>query len=157
MEHLSYRAGLGLAFPSSGGLQAPDVYVSVQSVDGLESGLYHYHPLAHALDLLREGAYAARMRELALGQPWVETASAVFVISGCYERLRWKYGERAYRFMCVDAGALAQNLQLAAEGLGLGACAIAGFADDGVERMFEIDGREEMVLLLVCLGAPPRT
>jgi SagB-type dehydrogenase family enzyme len=143
-------------FPSSGGLQAPEVYVSIQSVEGLESGLYHYHPLAHSLDLLRDGAYGTRLRELALGQPWVEAASVVLVISGCYERLRWKYGERAYRFICVDAGALAQNVQLAAEGLGLGACAIAGFADDAVERLFGIDGREEMVLLLVCLGATPR-
>jgi SagB-type dehydrogenase family enzyme len=140
-------------FPSSGGLQAPEVYLSVQSVSGLEAGLYHYHPLAHALDLLREGAYGETLRELSLGQPWLESASVVVAISGCYERLRWKYGERAYRFMCVDAGSVAQNVQLAAEGLGLGACAIAGFADDAVERLFEIDGREEMVLLLVCVGA----
>jgi SagB-type dehydrogenase family enzyme len=140
-------------FPSSGGLQAPELYLSVQSVRGLETGLYHYRPLAHALDLLREGAHGETLREVSLGQPWLETAAVVVVISGCYERLRWKYGERAYRFMCVDAGSVAQNVQLAAEGLGLGACAIAGFADDAVERLFEIDGREEMVLLLVCLGA----
>lgn len=141
-------------FPSSGGLQAPEVYLSIQRVDGVRSGLYHYHPLRHALDLLSEGAYGRALRELSLGQPWLETAPVVVAISGYYERLRWKYGERAYRFMCVDAGSLAQNLHLVAEGLGLGACAIAGFADDAVERLFQIDGREEMVLLLVCLGVP---
>ena len=141
-------------FPSSGGLQAPEVYLSIQRVDGVASGLYHYHPQQHALDLLREGEYGQRLRELSLGQPWLETAAVVVAISGYYERLRWKYGERAYRFMCVDAGFLAQNLHLVAEGLGLGACAIAGFADDAVERLYQIDGRDEMVLLLVCLGVP---
>ena len=139
-------------FPSSGGLQAPELYLSAQAVDPLASGLYHYDPLRHELGLLRTGTFGSTLSSLALGQPWVASAAVVFVISGSYERLRWKYGERAYRFMCVDAGLVAQNLHLVAEALGLGACAIAGFADDAVERLLAIDGQDEMALLLVCSG-----
>lgn len=140
------------AFPSSGGLQAPELYLSVQAVDALTPGLYHYDPIRHEVGLLRAGAFGSTLSSLALGQPWVASAAVVFVISGSYERLRWKYGERAYRFMCVDAGLVAQNIHLVAEALGLGACAIAGFADDAVERLLAIDGQDEMALLLVCAG-----
>src|SRR5262249_49573200 len=96
------------------------------------------------------------LRSLALGQPWVEGAAVVFIISGSYERLRWKYAERAYRFMCIDAGLVAQNVHLLAEGLGLGACAIAGFADDAVQRLLAIDGQDEMALVLICVGVKAR-
>ena len=156
MEAYGYSRIPLRTFPSSGGLQAPEVYISAQSVESVRSGIYYYDPIRHELALLREGAFGATLRSLALGQPWVESASVVFIISGSYERLRWKYGERGYRFMCIDAGLVAQNLHLVAEGLGLGACAIAGFADDAVERLLTIDGQDEMVLLLLCVGATDR-
>ena len=72
--------------------------------------------------------------------------------AGNHERLRWKYGERAYRFLCIDAGVLPEDLLLTAEALGLGACAISGFADDLVEELLEINGRDEIALLLVTVG-----
>jgi len=152
MEAYGYSRLPLRTFPSSGGLQAPELYLSAQAVDLLESGLYHYDPIRHQLELIRRGAFGSTLSSLALGQPWVERAAVVFIMSGSYERLRWKYGERAYRFMCVDSGLLAQNLHLVAESLELGACAIAGFADDAVERLLAIDGQDEMALLLVCAG-----
>lgn len=143
------------SFPSSGGLQAPEVYLSVQRVKDLLPGLYHYQPIDHVLELLKEGSYGETLRNLALGQPFVETASVVFVLTGYYDRLRWKYGERSYRYMCIDTGFLGQNLYLAAEAMGLGACAIAGFIDDAAEKFLDVDGKSEIVLLLVALGTLP--
>ena len=74
------------------------------------------------------------------------------MLTGYYDRLRWKYGERAYRYMCMDTGFLAENLYLAAEAMGLGACAIAGFIDDAVEKLLGVDGKSEVVLLLATVG-----
>jgi SagB-type dehydrogenase family enzyme len=139
-------------FPSAGGLQSPEVYLSVQAVTGVPSGLYHYHLVDHALECLSPGDHSLTLSTLALGQPYLDAAAVVILISGYYERVRWKYGERAYRYMCMDAGFLAENLYLAAEALELGACAIAGFVDDAVERFLGIDGQDEMALLLVSVG-----
>jgi SagB-type dehydrogenase family enzyme len=77
-----------------------------------------------------------------LEQPFVERAAAIILITGCFDRLRWKYGERAYRYMCMDIGYLGQNIYLVGEALNLGACAIAGFMDDAVEQFLGVDGRE---------------
>jgi SagB-type dehydrogenase family enzyme len=142
------------SFPSCGGLQAPEVYISIQAVEGVPSGLYHYQPLRHALELMRTGNHGPTIGAIALGQPYVETAAGVFLISGYFERMRWKYGERAYRYMCMDVGFLAENLYLVGEALGLGVCAIAGFIDDAVEQLLGIDGQDELALLLATVGVP---
>lgn len=140
------------SFPSHGGLQAPEVYVSVQAVDSLSAGIYHYHAIDHALESLTLGDHSQKLYNLAFNEQYVERAAVVFLITGYYERLRWKYGERAYRFMCIDAGFLGENLYLVAEALELGACAVSGFAQDGVEELLGIDGKEEIALMLLTIG-----
>jgi SagB-type dehydrogenase family enzyme len=140
------------SFPSHGGLQAPEVYLSVQAVDGLPPGIYHYHVISHALESINPGNHSQRLCALAFNESYVESAAVVFLITGCYERLRWKYGERAYRFMCVDTGFLGENLYLVAEALGLGACAVSGFAQDAVEKLLSIDGKNEVALMLLTVG-----
>jgi SagB-type dehydrogenase family enzyme len=140
------------SFPSHGGLQSPEVYVSVQAVDGLAAGIYHYHAIDNTLESLTLGDHSQKLYSLAFNEQHVERAAVVFLITGYYERLRWKYGERAYRFMCIDAGFLGENLYLLAEALGLGACALSGFAQDGVEELLGIDGKEEIALMLLTVG-----
>ena len=140
-------------FPTHGGLQSPEVYLAVRAVDGLVSGLYHYEPREHTLELLNTGDLADRLRTIAYGEAFVEDAAAVVMVTGVYGRLRWKYGERAYRFLCMDAGFLAENLCLVSEGLGLGACPVSGFAQDAAEELLEVDGKQELALLLLTVGA----
>jgi SagB-type dehydrogenase family enzyme len=141
-------------FPSCGGLQVPEVYLSVQHVDGVPAGLYHYHSIDHALERLRSGDFGTYLRDASLGQPQLETAAIVVLVTGCFDRLRWKYGERGYRYMCIDVGYLGQNLTLVGEAMGLGVCAIAGFMDDTIEQFLAVDGRNEIALLLTTVGVP---
>lgn len=139
-------------FPSHGGLQSPELYVAARAVTGLPPGLYHYHALDHALERFACGDHAARLRQLTFDEEYVESAAAVLLMTGYYERLKWKYGERAYRFMCLDAGFLGQNVYLTAEAMGLGVCALSGFAQDAVEELLKIDGKDEIALLCLTLG-----
>jgi SagB-type dehydrogenase family enzyme len=145
------------AFPSTGGLQSPEVYLSVQAVQDVPTGLYHYHIVDDVLEVMRPGQHGPLLCEIGLQQPYIQTASVVFLITGCFERLRWKYGQRAYKYMCMDAGYLGQNLYLVAHALGLGACAIAGFVDDAIEKLLDVDGSNEMILLLTTVGTVQHT
>jgi SagB-type dehydrogenase family enzyme len=140
-------------FPSHGGLQSSEVYLSIQSISDVPAGLYHYHPAEHVLECLKKGSQAELLSTLAFDERFFETAAVVFLVTGCYERLKWKYGERSYRFICIDAGFVAQNLYLVSQALGLGACAVSGFAQDGIEELFEIDGKNEIAMMLMPLGA----
>lgn len=140
------------SFPSHGGLQSPEVYLSAEAVEGLPAGLYRYRPLGHLLETCAAGSHRAELTAAAFNEAAVANASVVLIITGCYERLQWKYGERSYRFMCIDCGFLAQNVYLVAEALGLGACAISGFIQDSVEEMLRLDSRREIPLMLLTLG-----
>jgi len=141
-------------FPSCGALAAPEVYVFVLTTEDVPSGLYHYHPRDHVLELLREGQYGEALVAIAPGQPGIGNSAAALAITARYDRLRWKYGPRAYRYICMDVGFLGQNLYLSATALGLGCCGIAGFVDDELEALLEIDGEDEMAMLMASVGTP---
>jgi SagB-type dehydrogenase family enzyme len=139
-------------FPSAGGLQAPELYCFARTVESVPPGLYHYHSIDHVLESLGSGDGWTTVCEAVPGQPYIATSAVAFIVTGYYERLRWKYGPRAYRYICMDAGFLAQNLHLAGEALGLGVCAVAGFLDDLLEGLLGINGEDELALLLATVG-----
>ena len=87
-----------------------------------------------------------------VGQEFLRQAPAVFVLTGVFQRARWKYRERHYRYLCWEGGHLAQNLYLAAEAAGLGACMVGAFLDRMLNDLLRIDGRHEAALGLVAVG-----
>jgi SagB-type dehydrogenase family enzyme len=142
--------------PSAGGLYPVETYLSVRAVEGLEAGMYHFRPLSADLEFLKRGDYAGALAHAALGQEMVAHAPVTFVWSAVLERSTWKYRERAYRYIYIDAGHIGQNLYLAAEALGLGSCTIGAFFDEDVNRLIGLDGINETVIYLGCVGWPIR-
>ena len=82
------------------------------------------------------------------------TASVVFVWSAVFERCKWKYGQRAYRYIYLDAGHIAENLALAAVSLNLATCEIGALYDDQVNAIIGIDGTEESTICMAAAGVP---
>lgn len=141
------------AAPSAGGLHAVEVYVVALRVDGLAPGAYHYAAPAHALERLPlAAAEAPRVLDHLLLMPGMERAPLALVLAGAPERLRAKYGERGLRFLLLDAGHLAQNLLLAAEGLGLAAVTLGGFHDDALDAFLGLPERRMVSLYPVLVG-----
>jgi len=71
-----------------------------------------------------------------------------------FERCKWKYGQRAYRYIYLDAGHIAENLALAAVSLNLGTCEIGALYDDQVNAIIGIDGTEESTICMAAAGVP---
>ncbi len=142
--------------PSAGGLYPVDTYLFLRAVEGLEPGIYHFRAHVFDLELLKKGDFSKELTDAALGQMIVMGAQVTFIWSAVVERSRWKYRQRAYRYIYLDAGHIAQNLYLAAEALGLGACAIGALFDDRVNSIIGIDGIEETVIYMATVGWPQR-
>lgn len=138
--------------PSAGGLYPIETYLNIRSVDGLEQGIYHFRPGDFDLELLKKGDFSHSLSEAALQQTVVVGAQVTLIWSALIARSRWKYRQRAYRYIYLDAGHLAQNLYLAGEALGLGICAIGAFYDDDVNRIVNLDGIEETVIYMATIG-----
>jgi len=142
------------AFPSSGGLQAVEVYVFARAVSDLSPGAYHYVPAANVLECIEAGDFSTRISSAALNQGCASEAAAVIAIAVHYGRVKWKYGERGYRYACIDVGCATANLYAVATSLGLACCAVAGFLEAPLETILGLDSREEMLVLLMTFGAP---
>lgn len=140
--------------PSAGALYPIETYLIVNNVEGLEKGLYHYNIEAHALETLKGGDFAEKMVHAALEQKIFTEAPVALIWTAVFERSKWKYAQRAYRYVYLDAGHIAQNLALAATSIGLGSCQIGAFFDDEINQILGVDGTEESVLYLSVVGYP---
>lgn len=138
--------------PSAGGLYPLELYLATQAVEGLPDAVYHYDARAHELEIRRKGLIHPNLAKLTLGQEMIRDANLVIVITAIFERTMWKYGQRGYRYLWLDAGHLGQNLYLIAVALGLGSVSIGGFYDQEVNQLLNLPTPEEEAIYLVCIG-----
>jgi SagB-type dehydrogenase family enzyme len=137
--------------PSAGALYPLDLYVAVQQVQSVPPGLYHYAPDRHVLAEVRQ---ADLRDDLARGmiEPALAGAPAIVIIAAAFWRSRTKYGLRGYRFTLLEAGHVAQNIQLAAAALNACALPVGGFFDRHIDDLLAINGLHESTVYLVALG-----
>jgi SagB-type dehydrogenase family enzyme len=140
--------------PSGGALYPLELYAVAFRVDGLPSGVYHYNVEAHSLELLREGQFDAEFGRAVFYEDMFKTVSAAFVITGVPKRSAFKYGERAYRFINLEAGHVGQNICMTATALGIGCLMVGGFYDDDIDSLVGIDGLNELSLYTAAVGYP---
>lgn len=143
--------------PSGGGLHPTEGYLLVQNVQGLAPGLYHYHPVQHALLPLPSppaGELAALARRLLSGQDWFADAPALLVLAPRYDRCFWKYRNhaKAHRAVTLDVGHISQLLYLCATERGLAAFVTAAINDADVDRAFGFDGVSQGAMAICGLG-----
>lgn len=146
---------------SAGGLFPLELFIHSVRVDGLGAGLYHYYPPAHCLRALRKGdqsqKLAAGFATGLLDGRWVQAAALTVFIAAMPERSVFRYGDRGYRFALLEAGAVVQNLNLAAAALGVH-CANAGeFFDSEVDDVLDFDGLSISTLYAVGIGKTSRS
>jgi len=140
--------------PSAGALYPIETYVIINKVEGLEKGLYHYNIQSHALERLKLGDFGEETAHAALEQEVCIEAPVVFIWTAVFERSKWKYGQRAYRYVYLDAGHIAQSLALSATSIGLGSCQIGAFFDEEINEIVGVDGVEESAVYLSVVGHP---
>ena len=139
--------------PSAGARHALETYLVINRVAGMVPGLYQYLPLEHALARLPvDGGIARSVAAACLGQGMIVHSAVTFVWTAVPYRMTWRYGQRGYRYLHLDAGHACQNLYLAAEALGAGACAIAAFDDERMSALLQLDPAEEFVIYLATVG-----
>ncbi len=138
--------------PSAGALYPIETYLIINNVENIKRGIYHYNIENHYLEFLKSGDFRREISVAALHQYFLSEASVVFIWTAIFERSVWKYKERAYRYIFIDVGHIAENLVLAAVSLNLGTCQIGAFFDDEVNEIIGVDGIEESVIYLSTVG-----
>lgn len=142
--------------PSAGARHAFETYLLVNRVERLTPRLYRFLAGEHLLQP-RPGTegIAPALAQACLDQEMLATCAVAFIWVAVPARMTWRYSQRGYRYLHLDAGHVCQNLYLAAESLGCGACAIAAFDDDAVNRVLGVDGEEQFAIYLATVGRKP--
>lgn len=144
--------------PSAGNRHAIDTYLSVMNVEGVEPGIYRYHPLAHKLVRIEKTAQAP-LREQSyhaiLDQSMAYDAACLFIWVAVPYRMEWRYGYASSKVIALDAGHICQNLYLACEAIDAGACAIAAYDQKRSDQLVKRDGIDEFVIYLCSVGKNP--
>ena len=139
--------------PSAGARHAFETYLYCRRVEGLEEGIWRYLPLEHRLLFeFSEPGLGARISAACLGQRFVSQGAATFFWSVLPSRMEWRYGPAAHRVLPLDAGHVCQNLYLAAEAIGAGACAVGAYDQQALDTLLRLDGEEEFVIYLAPVG-----
>ena len=75
----------------------------------------------------------------------------IFIVA-IFGRSTFKYNDRGYRFVLIEAGHVGQNLSLAAASLGLGCVNIGGYFDREIDNYLGLDGIEQSAVYLAAIG-----
>lgn len=139
--------GAGRTAPSAGGTYPLEVYVATPD------GTFHYLPEGHSLETLGGADLRAALADAALAQEWMARAAAVVVIAAVFSRTEQRYGDRAERYVLLEAGHAAQNVLLQATAMELAATPVGAFHDEHVQATLGLPGDHEP-LYLIPVGHP---
>lgn len=134
--------------PSAGATYPLELYVIAGNVESLQPGLYRYIPQKHGLEPVRTGDLRSELATAALGQKWVRDAPASLVIGGVVARTAERYGDRAERYMLMEAGHAAQNVFLQALSCHLGSVMIGAFQDDELSDLIGMKNGERPLAII---------
>lgn len=99
-----------------------------------------------------ENDIAEKVTQSCGNQIFVKNSTVTFIWSTAVYRMKWRYGERGYRYVHLDAGHVCQNLYLASQSIDSGVCAIPAFDDDEINKLIGLDGEQQFVIYLATVG-----
>lgn len=139
--------------PSAGARHAFETYVLVNNVEGVPPGLYRYLAIEHLLaEVSAEPGIADKVFHACLYQQFAKKNGVTIIWTAVPYRMTWRYSERGYRYLFLDAGHACQNLYLGAEAVGCGVCAIGAFDDEAMNQLLGLDGETQFVIYIATVG-----
>lgn len=163
--------------PSAGAVYPVTLYVVIGVIDNLSAGLYRYEPNRHTLEAIRAGELRAQLRDAAFEeQPWIGQAASILVIAADISKASSTFqqqprpllparlyllhpwsrpaGQRGFRYIYMEVGAIAENVYLQGQTIGVGVVFIGGFDDQKVTDVLKLPSPYTPIGL-VCLGRTP--
>lgn len=148
-------AGQGITEPQRGFRTAPSAgaIYPIKLYFATQQGVFVYNPGEHSLEKTLNLDIRNSLAVAALGQETVANAACDIIIAGSERKLAVKYRDKARRYMLLEAGHIAQNIQLQAVCLRLGTVPIGAFDIGQVRKVCKLPTNLEP-LLIVCVGYP---
>jgi SagB-type dehydrogenase family enzyme len=145
--------GLPADFLEPPGVQLNDLYLIVHAVQGLKPGAYFFRREQNTLELLKAGEFRAEAHHLGLEQELPADACVDIFFLADLKRILEGYGNRGYRAVQLEAGAIGGKMYLAGYAQYLGATGLT-FFDDDVITFFSPHAKGKTAIFLLAMGKP---
>jgi SagB-type dehydrogenase family enzyme len=129
-------------YPSGGALYPIETYVISTALESQEPGVFHYNPSAHVLERLWDLPKDFDMSDTGKYPAFLVT-STLIVFTSVWKRSSAKYGNFTYGVALLEVGHMSENLLLVGTALGLNLRPFAGFNDDGIAKLLDLDETQE--------------
>lgn len=135
--------------PSSGALYPLNLYIVKKD------GVFEYIPDGNKLIQIAEDDRRPQLVRASLGQAYIADAPLVVIVTGNFRITEAKYGQRAYRYLNMEIGHVAENIHLQAVAMGLVSVPIGAFWDDVVAKTLELpDTRDPFYIIPIGYHKP---
>jgi len=121
-----------------------------------QDGTFAYNPRQHSLEQISEQDARGGLAASAVDKGAVATAGCDIIIASSVRSLTARYSKKARIYMLLEAGQIAQKIQLQAVCLELGAAAVRVFDARGVSNACRLPKNIEPVYI-ICVGYPAET
>lgn len=139
--------------PSGGGLYPITLYIAVQHVQGIEPGLYQFHPISERLSLLRTD-FDKQLSEILKYQTAIEYENASCIVFFAFDYLKTfqKYGDLALSLGFIEVGMISQTLHLLSREYKYASCDIGGFDKVVCDDFLGLDGINSHSIYVMTIG-----
>jgi SagB-type dehydrogenase family enzyme len=135
------------------GTQLNDVYLIAHAVEGLAAGAYFFRRESGTLEPLKRGNFRVEAYRLGLEQHLPADACVDVFFLADLNHILEAYGNRGYRCVQLEAGAIGGKMYLATYALRLGASGLT-FFDDEVAQFFSPHAKDKSAIFLLAIGKP---
>jgi len=148
-------AGQGITEPQGGLRTAPSAgaIYPIELYFANEEGLFVYLPEQHSLEQVIEQDVRSDLATTASTPESVANAACDIIVAGSARKLMTQFRDKARTFMLLEAGHVAQNIQLQAVCLDLGSVPVGEFDEKGVNRICRLPRNLEPIYI-ICVGYP---
>jgi SagB-type dehydrogenase family enzyme len=148
-------AGQGITEPQRGLRTAPSAgsIYPIELFFATQEGLFVYRPAEHSLEQLADQDIRVALAGGPSRQDSVAEAGCDIIVAGSVKKLAERFKDKARTYMLLEAGHIAQNIQLQAVSLGLGSVTVGGLDDQNVRKVCGLS-RNLDPLYIICVGYP---
>lgn len=137
------KKGYKRTVPSAGATYPLELYITIKG-----KGFFHYNSNINLLELKNEGDFGKDLANASLNQMFIYEAPMNIIICADFNRTCDHYGKRGVRYVYMEIGHCAQNIELEAVALGLASVPIGAFHDDEVKKVLDIPKNLEPLYII---------
>ena len=138
---------------SAGSRYPLELYILNFKEGDLNKKCYHYNVKNHTLEELWSVEVENKIDiNKYFTYEWSQGAECAIVLTAIPSRSTRKYGERGYKYLYLEAGAILQSIQNNAFIRNVGSVIMGGTNEKAIEDLLDLDGVRETVVLSILLG-----